>query len=91
MDEESPPKHYIPAECTGVFLPCDVGIQRIIKHSLKQSCHCDMVDEILVQADEGKTDITVGKTIGVLHNQTVSWLWDAYTTLNDPRIVKKVS
>jgi len=60
--------HYVPAGCTGVFQPCDVGIQRIMKHSLKRSCHCDVVDEILVQVDEGKTDITVDKTIGVLCN-----------------------
>ena len=56
--------HYVPAGCTGVFQPCDVGIQRIMKHSLKQSCLHDIVDKILVQVDEGKTDITVDKTTG---------------------------
>lgn len=83
--------HYVPAGCTGVFQPCDVGMQRIMKHSLKRSCHRDVVDEILTQVDGGKPNITVDKTIGVLRDRTVSWLWDAYKTLDDPRIVKKVS
>lgn len=83
--------HFVPAGCTGVFQPCDVGIQQIMKHSLKWSCHCDIVGEVLAQVDNGWSDITVSKAIGVLHDCTVSWLWDAYMTLNKPHIVKKVS
>lgn len=82
--------HYVPAGCTGVFQPCDVGIQHIIKHSLKQSCHRDMVEEILEQINNKKSDIKVDKTVGVLHDHTVSWLWDAYQTLNKPHIVQKL-
>lgn len=82
--------HFVPAGCTGVFQQCDVGIQRIMKHSLKRSCHRDIVEEVLAQVDSGQVDITVSKTVGILHDRTVSWLWDAYTTLNKPIIVKKV-
>jgi hypothetical protein len=50
-----------------------------------------MVNEILTQIEDDKPDITVDKTVGVLRDHTVSWLWDAYQTLNQPRIIKKLS
>lgn len=82
--------HFVPAGCTGVFQPCDVGIQRIMKHSLKRSCHRDIVEEILGQLDNNE-EVTITKAIGVLRDRTVTWLLDAYTTLNKPQTVKKVS
>ncbi|KAF7969103.1 hypothetical protein HWV62_28306 [Athelia sp. TMB] len=81
--------YYVPAGCTGVFQPCDVGIQHIMKHSFAQSCHCDIVEEVLAQVDRGVADITVSKAVGVLHNHTVTWLWEAYKTLNKLEIVQK--
>lgn len=83
--------HFIPGGCTGVFQPCDVGIQRIMKHSLKRSCHHDLVEEILGQVDTGKQQVTIDKTVGVLRDRTVTWLWNAYGTLNHEHIVRKVS
>jgi hypothetical protein len=76
-----------------VFQPCDVGIQRIMKHSLKRLCHRDIVDEILTQVDNdvSESNITVDKTVSILRDHTVSWLWDVYMTLKEPRIVKKVN
>lgn len=58
--------HFVPAGCTGIFQPCDMGIQQIMKHSLKPSCHHDIVEEVLAQIDTGQSDIMVSKTIGVL-------------------------
>ncbi|HEV7738215.1 MAG TPA: hypothetical protein VGO47_12700, partial [Chlamydiales bacterium] len=43
---------FVPANCTGVFQPCDVGIQRALKLSIKRSSHEDVVREIA----EGFTD-----------------------------------
>jgi hypothetical protein len=77
--------HYVPAGCTGVFQPCDVSIQHIMKHSLKRSYHRDVVNEILAQIEDDKPDITIDKTVGVLRDRTVPWLWDAYQTLNQSR------
>jgi hypothetical protein len=51
-----------------------------MKHSLKRSCHHDVVSEILEQIDDEKLNITVDKTVGVLRDRTVSWLWDVYQT-----------
>ena len=28
---------FVPASCTGLFQPCDVGVQRLFKHSVKLS------------------------------------------------------
>jgi hypothetical protein len=73
--------HYVPAGCTGVFQACDVGIQRIFKHSLKRSYHQDVVAEILEQIDNGEKSIIVEKKLGVLRDRSIGWLWDAYNRL----------
>ncbi|KAH7917193.1 hypothetical protein BV22DRAFT_1026850 [Leucogyrophana mollusca] len=82
--------NYVPGGCTGRFQPCDVGVQRPFKHSLKRSYHRDIVDEILGKIDRKDKVITVKKRIGPLRDRTVSWLWEAYQTLNNPALVKKV-
>lgn len=81
---------YVPAGCTGVFQPCDVGIQRILKHSLKRSYHRDVVNDICQQLDEKKEKIEVHRNLPELRNCAVRWTWDAYETLNKPEIIKKV-
>jgi hypothetical protein len=82
--------HYVPAGCTGVFQACDVGIQRIFKHSLKRSYHQDVITDILEQIDQGKDNIVVEKRLGVLRDRSVDWLWNAYQTLNNEETIKKV-
>ena len=81
---------FIPGGCTGLFQPCDVGIQHIFKHSLKRSFHEDVVEEILDKFDEGVECITVEKKLAVLRDRTVKWLCDAYKTVNEEEMVKKV-
>jgi hypothetical protein len=83
--------HYVPGGCTGLFQPCDVGIQRIFKHSLKRSYHTDIVEEITRQLDRGERNVVVDKRLGILRDRSVVWLWDAFCTINKPAIVKKVS
>ena len=82
---------YVPAGCTGVFQPCDVGIQRILKHSMKRSYHRDVINDILLQLDEGKVTVEVTKALPKLRNMSVGWMWDAFENINKPEIVKKVS
>jgi len=43
----------------------------------------------LKQLDD-EVDIKIDKKLGVLRDQSVSWVWKAYQTLNDPVIIKKV-
>lgn len=81
---------FVPGGCTGVFQPCDVGMQRIFKLSCKKSYHADVVDSILAQLDSGATTIHVDKTIAVLRDRSVGWLWTAYENLNNKETVQKV-
>ena len=83
--------HYIPAGYTGVFQACNVGIQWIFKHSLKCSYHQDVVAEILQQIDKGNKSITVEKKLGIMRDQSVDWLWDAFKMLNNEQTIKKVN
>jgi hypothetical protein len=80
---------FVPGGTTGVWQACDVGVQRIFKHSLKRSYHEDVVAAVLKQLDD-EVDIKIDKKLGVLRDQSVLWLWKAYQTLNDPVIIKKV-
>lgn len=83
--------HYVPAGCTGVFQACDVGIQRILKHSLKRSYQRDVVEGILEQLQQQRKDIELHQKIGELRNGSVKWIWEAYHVVNKEQIVKRVS
>jgi hypothetical protein len=83
--------HFVPARCTGVFQACDVGIQRIFKHSLKRSYHADIVSDILGQVRDKVTKVEIDKHVEVWRDRSVQWLWDAYKTLNNEKTVKKVT
>jgi len=82
---------FVPGGTTGVWQACDVGMQRIFKHSLKRSYHEDVVRVILKQIEDGTDVIEIDKRLAVLRDQSVSWLWTAHQTLNRPEIVKKVN
>jgi hypothetical protein len=82
--------HYVPGGCTGVFQACDVGIQRLFKHSLKRSYHEDVVSDVLAQVEAKATKVEIDKRVEVWRDRSVRWLWNAYKTLNDEKTVKKV-
>jgi hypothetical protein len=84
---------FVPAGMTGSFQPCDVGLQRIFKHSLKKSAHEDVVREALGQLEAGHPvqDVKLDTGIKILRDRTVHWIWTAYQALNKPAIIKKVS
>jgi hypothetical protein len=83
---------FVPAGCTGLFQPADVGFQRIFKHSLKISAHSDVVQEVLSQLKQGiaVSDVKIDTTLKVLRDRTVHWLWAAFQSLNTPEKIKKV-
>ncbi|KAG6850928.1 hypothetical protein C0991_009934 [Blastosporella zonata] len=79
---------FVPGGCTGVLQPCNVGIQRPFKLSLKQSYHEDIVNEMSEQM--GHDDpLTVDDCIATMHNRTPRWLWNAYNSINNKELVKK--
>lgn len=82
---------FIPAGMTGLFQPCDVGLQHIFKHSLKKSAHEDVVHEVLRQLEAGCPvyEVKLDTGIKILWDQTVHWIWTAYQALNKPDILRR--
>ncbi|KAG6824721.1 hypothetical protein H0H92_006024 [Tricholoma furcatifolium] len=50
---------FVPANCTGIFQPADVGIQRILKHFLRQETLTYLVDSHRKQVANGLTPAQV--------------------------------
>jgi hypothetical protein len=84
--------HYVPANCTGLFQPCDVGIQRVLKLAIRRSALQDIVKSTMEQLSQGiEPDmVTFEKGLPVVRNQSVSWLVNGYEAINNPDLVKKV-
>jgi DDE superfamily endonuclease len=85
---------YVPDGCTGIWQACDVGIQRVFKHAIRQAARADMIAEALfkLQKDvlENVSAIHLTKSLPVIRNRSVGWLSKAYHAVNDPAFVKKV-
>ena len=45
--------HYVPANCTGLFQPCDVGIQQVLKLAIRRSALQDIVGDTVEQLGQG--------------------------------------
>lgn len=61
---------YVPGGCTGLAQPCDVGIQRPFKLSIKQSYHEDIVNEVLKQIDSGEPLTSLNNCIKTLRDRS---------------------
>jgi DDE superfamily endonuclease len=72
---------FVPAGCTGVAQPCDVGIQHVFKHIMNQCFMEDVVGMALAQLDKGEA-ISLDEWLPTLCNASVRWLWTAYQILN---------
>ena len=86
---------FIPANCTGIFQPADVGLQRVIKHRLRQSQLQFLVSSHETQVAGGLSPEKVEFTtsLPVLRNASVSHILDVWNFLNGPYgrdIVRKV-
>ncbi|KAJ7934276.1 hypothetical protein B0H13DRAFT_2306007 [Mycena leptocephala] len=87
---------FVPGGCTGKFQPCDMSINRLLKHSIKRSAHEDMVSEMVAQIEEAEKSkqknpvISVDRTEGYLRDKSPGWLWDVYQVVNEPEVAKKV-
>jgi len=83
---------YIPGGCTGIFQPCDVGIQRILKHAMRKAALSHVVKETVAHLSNN-TDpgtIVLEKGIRELRRRSVEWLVDGYNAINNRDFVKKV-
>jgi hypothetical protein len=83
---------FVPGNCTGVWQPLDVGIQRVLKQSIKRSAHKDIVDETMAHLDSGTPASTfkLDTTLGTLRDRTVGWMLNAYHDINKKELIMKV-
>ncbi|RDB29720.1 hypothetical protein Hypma_014168 [Hypsizygus marmoreus] len=80
---------FVPSGCTSMWQPLDVGIQRILKLSIKRSAHCDIVEEVSEQLASEKKDIFIDTTLGNLHDRSVHWVVNAIHDINKKDIILK--
>ncbi|TFY75668.1 hypothetical protein EWM64_g8344, partial [Hericium alpestre] len=82
---------YVPGGMTGLAQPCDVGIQRPYKLSIKKSQLQDIIDETLSHLEDGgqASDLQLDTRIGTLRNRSVSWFVKAWHDINHADFVKK--
>ncbi|KAF9503825.1 hypothetical protein BS47DRAFT_1309177, partial [Hydnum rufescens UP504] len=83
---------YVPGGCTGIFQPCDVGIQRIFKHSVQRSQQADIVNKVLHQLDGSAEpgSVCLDMKIGTLHKCNIATLLKAYHATNNKETVLRV-
>jgi hypothetical protein len=81
---------FVPGGCTGVWQPLDVGIQRVMKLSMRRSAHRDIVKEVQDQLAKGISNIAVDTTVGTLRDRSVGWIVNAIHDLDCPDLILKV-
>ncbi|KAI0320416.1 hypothetical protein OF83DRAFT_595413 [Amylostereum chailletii] len=76
---------------TGLAQPCDVGIQRPYKLSIKKSQLNDIIEETLAHLkNEGDpATFKLDTRIKTLRDPSVSWFVKAWNDINKPALVKK--
>jgi hypothetical protein len=84
---------YIPGGCTGLWQPCDVGIQRMLKLSVEHSQQTTIVREVYsqLQGGAGPCDILLDTRLGTLRDHVPATLVDVYHSINNPQRIQKAS
>ncbi|KAF8193422.1 hypothetical protein BJ912DRAFT_241100 [Pholiota molesta] len=80
---------FVPGGCTGRHQPCDVGIQRPFKHSMKRSYHEAVVNEMLESISTNEAAGILDKRLKTVRDRSVTWLWNAYRAVNHVNLVRK--
>lgn len=81
---------YVPGGCTSVAQPCDVGIQRPFKLSIKCSYHEDVVAEILDQLKDNTSPVSIDTQLPMLRDRSTRWIWNGYESIRKEGLVTKV-
>jgi hypothetical protein len=81
---------FVPGGCTGIWQPLDVGIQRVMKLSIKRSAHRDIVEEVSAQLASGQ-NIKLDVTLGTLRDRAVGWIVNSIREISNKELVCKVS
>jgi hypothetical protein len=80
---------YVPGGLTLLFQPCDVGVQRWLKHALRRFQLEDIVEETTTFLDNGGDPLKMKleTRIGVLRNRLVRWFVETHKAINKPQLV----
>jgi hypothetical protein len=83
---------YVPGGCTGIWQPCDVGIQRPLKHAIRRLQLEDVIEETVALLDHGTdpSQIRVDITIKTLRNRSPRWFVEAFHAINKPDLILQV-
>jgi hypothetical protein len=81
---------FIPANCTSIFQPADVILQRHFKHAFRQEFHKFTMDIITSQL-QGARDIKVDTKMSILKPQICGWLFTTWhhLTIKSDMVEKK--
>jgi hypothetical protein len=73
--------------------PLDIGIQHVLKQSMKQSAHKDIVNEMMAHLDLGKPPgvFKLDTMLGTLRDQCILWILGVYHDINTKELILKVS
>lgn len=82
---------FVPGGCTSVWQPLDVGIQRVLKLSMRRSAHRDIVHEVSSQIEEGVEHIALDTTLRTLRNCSLQWVLNAIADVDNQQLILKVS
>ena len=58
---------------------------------MRKSYHEDIIDEFLSELDKGNTAPALKDGLGVIRDLSVCWMWNAYNTINNEKLIKKVN
>jgi hypothetical protein len=94
LDEEKPPNDYRHFCTRGnneyIWQPLDVGIQRVMKLSMKWTSHRDIVNEVAAQMEAEVTEIKLDTSIGMLRDRAVGWAVNAIHDIDEKELIIKV-
>ena len=81
---------FIPANCTSVFQPADVILQRPFKHGFRQQFDNYTSENIGKQIDEKELqDVELNTKMSVLKPLLCSWLYQAWQHINKTDMIKR--
>jgi hypothetical protein len=83
---------YVPAGCTGLFQPCDVGMQRVMKQAIIRAQSADLIEEVSGEISKGikASQMRIDITVPTLRDRSVGWLVKAHELTNSVPLVKAV-
>jgi hypothetical protein len=82
---------FVPGGCTSVWQPLNVGIQRVLKLSMRRLAHRDVVTEVSGQFERNRERISIDTTLGTLCNYSLQWIVNAVDDINKEHLILKVS